>query len=309
LLILQSNKIKIMKKLVIIHGVTGAIGSACLSLFASQKDTVVYGISRKAKKFNEFFVDGKLPVKTLICSIFNSDTIISSQEVEKKYSRGWGIAVSNNMLIADLDPFIKSIPKDQFDRIYYIHALGVYPFEIDQDGNQFIHCDEDHDGIDDRCLFLTKRMFATFWGSLMNLCSDKFIRTFIFGGIADKHKPLVHSSWWKTMESLKFTLKDQIENHSMKNAMIPPVSIVNISSVLCPNELIDRPFVFSKTDADPQFWLRPEEVANFVYSLGETNQSERLAEYELFKKKSNFDSEYYEDKNFTPRKVTELFDR
>jgi len=295
------------KKLVIIHGVTGAIGSACLSLFASQSETVVYGISRKAKNFQKFCIDTKLPARTLICSIFNSETITSSQEAQKTYSRGWGITISNNMLISELQPFIKSIPVDQFDKIYYIHAVGVYPFEIDQNGKRFIHCDEDRDGVDDRCLFLTKRMFSVFRDCLTEICFENNVRTFIFGAIADKHKPLVHTSWWKTMESLKSAIKDQTKRGKGTNKMAPPVSIVNISSVLCPNELIDRPFVFSETDADPQFWLRPEEVANFVYSLSQTSQNELLTEYELFKKKPNFDSEYYTDEKFTPRKVTEIY--
>lgn len=85
------------------------------------------------------------------------------------------------------------------------------------------------------------------------------------------------------------------------------ISLVNISSVLCPNELISRPFVFSATDADPMYWLQPAEVAQFLESLMQKKQRQNFKEYELFKKKPGFDPEYYTDEKFTPRKIKELF--
>ncbi len=269
-----------MKKLVIIHGVTGAIGSACLSFFASNPDFIVYGISRKAKDFREFCVKGKLPVATLICSI-TSETYIPR--------------------IATI--FSESIDADQFSEIYYVHALGVYPFEIDKNGNRLVHNDNDGDGIDDRCTELTLEMFSSFYVSLASR-TKKNVLSFIFGGIADKHEPLAHMSWWKTMK----VLKDEIVRKSEKTKNLQAqVAIVNISSVLCPNELITRPFVFTETDADPTYWLQPMEVVQFLGHILMTGQKECLKEYELFKKKPDFDEHYYENEVFTPRKVTELF--
>jgi hypothetical protein len=286
--ILSQQKTNHMKKLVIIHGVTGAIGSACLAHFASQKDTVVYGISRKARDFRDFCSNGKLPIATLICSL-------SGRSRDDHYPARM------------MDYFGKAIEADAFDKIYYIHALGVYPFEIDEQGNRIVRYDNDQDGIDDRCRLLTLDMFDEFYIGLPNRV-QKSVHSFIFGGIADKHEPLAHVSWWKTMKLLKQGI---IENFSgnMESSIKERirVSLVNISSVLCPNELITRPFVFSKTDGDPQYWLKPEEVAMFVSSIMDIGQGDYFKEYELFKKRPDFDADYYKDEKFTPRKVAELF--
>lgn len=278
-----------MKKLVIIHGVTGAIGSACLSLFGSQKDTVVYGISRKAKDFREFCVGGKLPAKTLICSI-SGDTLDDHYPARMSYQLG------------------KAIDPELFEGIYYIHALGVYPFEIDDAGNRTVSFDNDMDGIDDRCTELTHYMFSSFYSGIASV-TRKHVHSFIFGGIADKHEPFAHTSWWKTMKELKTTLVETFEKSEQGSVIknLCKVSVINISSVLCPNELISRPFVFTNTDGDPEYWLTPLEVASLLQNIITLGQQEDFREYELFKVKPKFDPEYYEDKKFTPRKITELY--
>ncbi len=267
-----------MKKLVIIHGVTGAIGSACLGLFASQKDTIVYGISRKAKDFKEFCVDGKLPVRTLICSI-SSETSAAC------------------MALA----FTETIASEKFDQISYIHAVGLYPFEIDSKGNKILQYDDDKDGIDDRCLYLTKILFTQFC-SILAKATRKPFHAVLFGGLADEHKPSAHTSWWKSIEKLKEGIV-----YRQKNGATEIVSLINISSVLCPNELITRPFVFTATDANPEYWLQPIEVAQFVKKIMERKRVKKFKEYSLFKKVPIFDKEYYEDHKFTPRKVAELY--
>lgn len=278
-----------MKKLVIIHGVTGAIGSACLSLFASQKDTVVYGISRKAQDFREFCKGGKLPLATLICSVSGRDT---NDHYPSRMSYHFGQAIN----------------PDLFESIYYIHALGVYPFEIDENGDRIVRCDNDQDGIDDRCHLLTRTMFDSFYTGIASQIK-KPVHSFIFGGIADKYEPFAHISWWKTIKELKNTLIEAFERSEQGSIIknLSKVSVVNISSVLCPNELISRPFVFTNTDGDPAYWLTPMEVANFLQNIIAIGQQESFKEYDLFKKKPDFDLNYYEDENFTPRKIAELF--
>ncbi|MBP7846487.1 MAG: hypothetical protein KA007_03535 [Candidatus Pacebacteria bacterium] len=267
-----------MKKLVIINGVTGAIGSACLAYFGSKSDHVVYGISRKAKDYNDFCENGKLPIATLICSI-------SKEEYPPRMA----------------DYFSRAIPAESFSEIYYIHAIGVYPFEVNSQGNHIVHFDDDMDGIDDRCGVLTKSLFSSFYSKIPSV-TGKRMRSFIFGSLADKHEPTVHASWWKTIKRLKDSIVEE-----QKTNMPGIVSVVNISSVLCPNELISRPFVFSKTDALPEYWLQPSEVAHFVGTLISVGQSEKFKEYEFFKNKPEFESDYYKDEKFTPRKMKELF--
>jgi hypothetical protein len=278
-----------MKKLVIIHGVTGAIGSACLATFASQKDTVVYGISRKAKDFREFCVNGKLPIATLICSI-SSETYPSRMATF----------------------FAQAIDSEAFSEVYYIHALGVHPFEIDSQGNRTVSFDNDADGIDDRCKELAS-LFISFHSSLPHNLK-KHVRSFLFGSIADKYEPFAHMSWWKTMNWLKNHLSDIAKsvskNGSWKakyNRFPFAVSLINISSVLCPNELITRPYVLCATDSNPEYWLLPTDVSIFIDKLIKKGQTQKFKEYSLFKKLPNFDEGYYADENFTPRKVKELF--
>ena len=280
-----------MKRLVIIHGVTGAIGSACLSLFASQKDTVVYGISRKARDFREFCVDGKLPTKTLICSL-------SGRSLDDDYPARMSYY------------FAQAISPETFESIYYIDALGVYPFEIDEKGNRTIHYDNDQDGIDDRCTLLTQHMFTSFYRGLPHEIKAP-VHSFIFGGIADKYEPTAHASWWKTMKALKADIIESFEKseHGSTIKTFCKVSLINISSVLCPNELISRPFVLTATDNDPAYWLLPNEVATYIDFICISHQRENFREYELFKMKPNFDEQYYEDQKFTPRKVAELYNK
>lgn len=272
-----------MKKLVIINGVTGTIGTVCLSRFGSQSDTIVYGLSRKAKDFRELAQSGKLPIATLICSI-NSESYPSRMATY----------------------FAQAIDADQFSEIVYIHCIGAYPFEIDKDGNHVVLYDNDCNGIDDRCTLLTRDMFGSFFRAIP-FETRKLTHSFIFGAISDKHEPMVHRSWWVTMKELKEDINDYFTSADVTFVEMNKVSIINISSVLCPNELISRPFVFSETDNDPVFWLRPDKVASFVDAVHKTKQGVPFKEYDLFKKKPGFDIEYYQDEKFTHRKVKELF--
>lgn len=270
-----------MKKLVIINGITGAIGSACLAHFGFQKDVVVYGISRKACDLYLFTIediDRKLPASTLICSISENDAYRAA------YS------------------FVSAINEKNFSEIIYIHAVGFYPFEIDNKGNHIVDVDLDEDGIDDRCDELTRHLFCAFYQAI-SFMIKKPMHAFLFGGIADKHEPVAHRSWWTTMNKTKQVVKLYQKNNPESGY----VSLVNISSVLCPNELITRPFVFSQTDAHPIYWLTPMEVVLFLQTILSSGQEGKFKEYELFKKKPNFNLWYYEDENFTPRKVAEIY--
>lgn len=265
-----------MKKLVIIHGVTGAIGSACMAEFASKKDFVVYGISRKAVDHGKFCEKGILPVKTIIFSLNETSPT----------------KMANDLSV--------SIDVSKFSHVYYIHAVGVYPFELNDKGEHIVSHDYDKDGIDDRCQELTNKLFLSFWLELSRKHGKRFTGL-LFGGLADKHRPVVHSSWWKTIKKTVGQVKFQQKRGYLGNFVL-----LNISSVLCPNEIISRPFVFTKTDSDPAFWLLPWEVSSFVSKIF-SNKLKSYQQHNLFKKNPNFVSNYYEDKKFTPRKRKELF--
>ena len=54
------------KKIYIINGVTGNIGSSIFTYLVQQENTIVYGISRKGLPIADFITDEKLPDKHLV---------------------------------------------------------------------------------------------------------------------------------------------------------------------------------------------------------------------------------------------------
>lgn len=262
------------KKLVIISGVTGAIGSALFAEFGQHKNTVVYGISRKASSAMSFMRNGKLPLSTLICSIESLDA----------YGK-----------------LFKSIDYSTVSEIVYIHALGLYPFEVDSQGKLKIDNDKDGDGINDDVVKLTLESFSNATRGLQDNWKG-ILKCVIFGGIADKHHPVVHQSWWKVMEMTKDYMWNQVKSNPRLSMIL-----VNISSVLCPHEVITRPFVFTDTDAKKEYWLHPYKLARFVYDTIKKSLP-GFIEVEKYNIKPNFSvNDYYMDNNFTPRKVKELY--
>lgn len=263
-----------MKKLVIISGVTGAIGSALLAEYAQDENTIIYGISRKALPIENFTLpNSKLPLSTLICSIPDVDLV-------------------------GYTPLIERINFGSIEHVIYIHAMGFYPFEVNRQGEILIQNDYDLDGIDDRVTKLTLNTFTDATQALIESYSGK-VSCILFGGLADKHKPSAHSSWWKTIKKTKEYMK------SSANGRVSMV-IFNISSVICPHEIIIRPYVFSQTDADQRYWLLPHELAQFVISEASRSNG-GFRELEKFRIRPGFDPEYYTDAKFTPRKIAELY--
>lgn len=269
------KKKKIMKKLVIISGVTGAIGNALLAEYGKQKDTVVYGISRQALNSLSFInpQTGKIYSRTLVCSMSGNN--------ENGYKE-----------------FINLIDFSIFAEVIYVHALGLYPFEVNEQGEHVISHDEDGDGIDDRCTYLTYNLFRLVSLEII-MHATCHVSCVIFGSLADKFVPLAHKSWCQTIGKVKNYMKEIANN---KITML----LLNISSVICSHELISRPFVFINTDADHSYWLTPWEISKKV--IKETKRvNGYYHEKELFNFNPGFEADYYQDRKFTPRKIAELF--
>lgn len=264
----------VMKTLVIINGVTGAIGSACLAQFSREPNTNIIGLSRQAQNADVFCVDGFLPNNTLICSIGD----ISS--------------------ITDCENFVEKINRKFYGKIVYVHAVGIYPFELDGKGNIFVSNDDDGDGVDDRVVKFSHTAFFAIVQALKIL--ELPISALIFGGIADKFKPAVHKSWWTVMEMIKARMQKEL----LQNKLVS-FFVLNISSVICPHEVITRPFVFQKTNADAQFWLMPHEVAERVQLLLLAKSSGFL-ETEFFHDADYYEDDHFAEKKFTQRKKDEL---
>ena len=201
--------------------------------------------------------------------------------------------------------FLTRIDFKKFKSVTYVHAIGHYPFEVNEHGDIAVTDDKDGDGINDKCSRLLRVFRYTV--SCIDRLVDKKRKTFkckavLFGSISDKYKPTAHASSWKSMEKTKHWAHCVETNFCFY--------LINISSVICPHELITRPFVFTQTDADHMYWLKPADVAYLVRSQTSVywkKEGTLLHEREEFKKNPNFSEDYYDDNNFTPRKVSELF--
>ncbi|MEN9558365.1 MAG: hypothetical protein RL141_734 [Candidatus Parcubacteria bacterium] len=262
-----------MKNLVLINGVTGAIGSACLAQFSRNPNNTIYGFARRARIYQFFLKNGAMPDATLVCSL-GSD------------------------IIRGLRDLLSKVDRSQYERVVYVHALGVYPTEIDMDGVIRVSNDHDEDGIDDRVMTLS---YEVFFGALDTLVQMELpTQAIIFGGLSDKHQPLVHQSWWKVMEKMK---KRGMEVVGAQSGF--GLTLLNVSSVMGPNDLMTRPFVFRDTDATAHCWLMPHEVAEAVERLTSGDRT-GFQECELFHRAGYFKQGYYEGEGFTDRKKREL---
>jgi len=262
-----------MKRLVIINGVTGALGSACLARFSRNPKSTIYGLSRSYLNYKTFLTAGVMPDATLGCSV-GQDTLKGC-----------------HMLLGKIDFSL-------YEEVIYVHALGAYPMEFGPNGTIEVANDHDKDGIND---LVTKLSHDLFLGILDGLAKKNVLaQALIFGGLADKHEPLVHQSWWKTMKKIKARCIEAVAKHKKLG-----VTLLNVSSIICPNELRVRPYVFKDTDAKPWFWLMPHEVAEEVDRLT-AGGSRGFCECELFHPAEYNRLGYYADENFTMRKKREL---
>jgi hypothetical protein len=259
------------KTLVIINGVTGAIGRDCFAEFSRNRNMTTIGLSRQARPINEFCQGKYLPDCMLIGSIGETN-------------------VENCSELAGY------IQPGHYEMIWYIHAVGHYPFELDSQGEIEIKNDHNQDGVDDQVEELTYNAFFNMTNAL-TVNTGLPIKALTFGGIADKHQPAVHKSWWTVMTWVRGRMMATADNDRA-------FAILNISSVVCPNELMTRPFVFRDTNAEPCFWLKPCEVAAEVASL--LAGTEGFVEANLWRPSEYHTPDYYDDRPFTDRKMREL---
>ncbi|MFZ1654391.1 MAG: hypothetical protein WBO92_02100 [Candidatus Moraniibacteriota bacterium] len=261
------------KKLVIIAGITGAVGTALLEQFGSLRNTVVLGISRQARRSEAFISNktGKLYASTLICSLPE---------------------MSESSCVA----FVSLIDFEQFSDITYIHCVGTYLFEIDQEGHFMVANDCDHDGINDECMLLSYNYFR--WMTVSLIVQTKtHLTCAIFAGLADQHRPRIIQSWWRSMARVKEYMKTVVNERV-------GMFIFNISSVLCPHEIITRPYVFVNTEADSRTWLSPYQLATSVRRQLQNNKGGYHAA-DIFNPWNGFYPEFYSDEQMVPRRLAE----
>lgn len=266
------------KTIVFINGVMGVIGSAIFSYFAELGEHVIYGTSRKGFYFDEYVdpIDGKLPLTNLVFSL--ADYRSEHYQI-------------------DIENLVDAVPDLP---VIFIHSMGEYATELSRDGKIVIQNDHDGDGINDNVKCLSYEVPMAF---CKKLAETKPRVTFVqIGSLSDKHKIDIHYSWVKSMDLLKNDLQELCEKHSTLDALV-----LNVSSLLTPKELIDRPFVSLKTNADMSYWLPPIEIAKYI---DEYSQAPRqgFREEELYKKWPNISPDHFSIESYKMRRGKELYD-
>jgi hypothetical protein len=261
------------KKIYIINGVTGNIGSSVFTYLVQQDNTIVYGISRKGLPVANFITDEKLPDKHLVFSL-------GDYENERK-----GISELINYL-----PYA--------EEIIFLHLMGVFVTEINRKGDYEVSFDNDNDGINDKVKLITEDIPTLFATKLAE--TNKKVIFLQLGSLSDKHMLKIHNSWVQSISNLKERLKEIGKKYPNFKSLT-----MNVSSVLTPKELIERPFVTIQTNADPKYWLDPSKIGEFIYNINHNIPS--YSEESIFKKWPNFDANHFQEGNYIERRRHELF--
>ncbi|MDP3986856.1 MAG: hypothetical protein Q8P81_01370 [Nanoarchaeota archaeon] len=259
--------------IVIIGGVSGAIGDAFFQEFVLEKDIIIFGLSRRGLRNVE-----ALPDHSCAVNINYSDKKNVDQFCEKVISLG---------------------PKE----ITYIHCMGPFKTELDPETRKRrIHRDIDKDGVDDEIyerVFVFPKAMAD---SMINKRGSLNIQlNFVnIGSLVEKYNISIFGSWIKVRDKVKREFK----RISEKFENVCSIDVL-VSTILSSKELIDRPYVFG-TDNNPQFWLKPQELTSKVRAI----LSKRLHgffQYEIFHKAPGVSKERFEEGQMIKRRLIEHF--
>ena len=171
---------------------------------------------------------------------------------------------------------------------------------MNREGQLEIMNDNDGDGINDNVKRLSYDVSILF---AKKLSTRKQATTFIqIGSLSDKYRIDIHGSWVKSMDLLKNDLENICSENERFNALV-----LNVSSVLTPKELIDRPFVSVNTNADMRYWLPPVEIVYFIDNYIQSPES-GFIEKDLYKKWPNISPNHFTLELYKERRGREMYD-
>jgi hypothetical protein len=263
------------KKIYIINGVMGIIGSPIFTYLAQQKDTIIYGISRQGLPMDNFIKGDKLPKSHLVFSLGD-------------YLQDGSI---------NIHKLVNALPEDY--EIVFVHAMGVYLTELNNEGELLIKNDEDNDGINDLVKKITYDVPLQFAKEFAQ-GGRKTIFTQI-GSLSDEWNLKAHYSWVTSMNMLKGKLAKISNKYENFNTCI-----INVSSVVTPKELIERPFVTTQTNADLGYWLNPLDIGKEVHNLTDRLFAD-YSEVQLFNPWPEFKVGHFTESVYNKRRILELF--
>lgn len=263
------------KTLVIIAGVTGSIGQEVLCRYLVEKNTLIYGISRKGVSLDRF---EKLPSHNLIVNVdMRSDVEINN--------------------------FINKLPEQDFEEITYYHLLGEFKTEINKNLEITVENDKDGDGINDNVFGLVADAYKSMTNRLNQISTQKDIMLNIvsFGSLADKHHIPCFQSFGKSRKIVENFSKELIQSNQKIN-----IYYLNTSTILAADEMLERPFIFS-TNVNPKYWIRPFDLVNRTIELLQSEKG--FVERDIYLANPNFSKDYFDADVTYKRRVQELYNK
>lgn len=260
-------------KLIIIAGVTGSIGQEILRKYFLEKETLIYGISRKGVAIDDFYT---LPNYHMIVGVDLCHT-------------------------ASINEFISKIPVQHYDSISYFHVVGEFKTEITEKFEVAVQNDVDGDGIDDDVYGLVAKAYQDMVSGLVEIArvADSTLKVASFGSLADVHDIPCFQSFRKSRELVK-TFSQEI---SQKYSNVS-VYLFNTSTILSVDEMLERPFIFS-TNVDPTYWITPSELVEKALSF--MGASNGLIERDIYLANPQFSDDYFDPTVTLRRRVQELY--
>jgi hypothetical protein len=261
--------------LVIIAGVTGSIGQELLRRYLVDKNTLVYGLSRRGVSLDQFQV---LPTHNLIINV----DMYSDEKIKS---------------------FVSMLPKQDFEKISYYHLLGEFKTEINQNLEIVVENDFDKDGIDDSVYKLVTHAYETMFDQLnkISIQSDIELNVVSFGSLADRHAIPCFQSFGKSREIVKKFSQEKIKVNKNLN-----VYLFNTSTILAADEMLERPFIFS-TDVSPVYWITPFELVE--KASGFISLERGFIEKDIYLANPNFSDDYFNARVTYKRRVKELYNK
>ncbi len=260
-------------KLIIIGGVTGSIGQEILRKYLLEKETLIYGISRKGVSMNDF---PTLPNHNLIV----------------------GVDLGN---AASISEFVSKIPVQHYDSISYFHLVGEFKTEITEGFEVLVQNDVDGDGIDDTVYGLVAKAYQDMVSGLIEIAvaSNASLKVASFGSLADVHDIPCFQSFRKSREIVKAFSSEIVRKYPTASFYL-----FNTSTILSADEMLERPFIFS-TNVDPTYWITPSELVEKALSF--MGSSNGIFERDIYLANPQFADDYFDPTVTLRRRVQELY--
>lgn len=262
-------------KIIIVSGITGSIGQEVARKYISQKNTIVYGISRRGVDISNI---EKLPEHHLIVKVNLTD--------------------SNS-----IKDFLKKISFTNVSSVEYFHLVGEFKTEINSNLEINVANDFDNDGIDDEVYNLVAKSYTEIVEILSEKTNNlnKELKVVSFGSLADIYNIPVFQSFKKSRDIVKNFSKKIQETFQNVNFYL-----FNTSTIFAVDEMIERPFIFS-TKVNPEFWITPKELTDKMFTFMEFEKG--VFETDIYITNPNFSDNYFDAEITYKRRVQELFNK